>query len=333
MHTMFSKVEVSLNDTEFDRESGTNLYPYRAFLHTLINLAGSNDGPMTTQFYLRDYGSEEWSLQAASMQNRSRYMDGKVMTLESRVYSDMCNLQKYIPNNVEVRLKLQQSRDAFRLNTIGATNYKLKLLDASYRVCFMKPSPTLMLNNEKAFEKKSAEYNYHQTVMRANQLPEGTYTANFEQMFNSRVPLEVTAVLVPAKAFAGDFTVDAFQFKPYNLEEMALYIDGNQTAAPAIQCNFDQNDYTEAYLRLYKWHDPSQNFDVNYETFAKYRAIFTFDLAPFLANDHIFPINKTGNVRLCIKFREALPEPATLIIFARLQSSFKIDWDRKITQT
>ena len=48
-------------------------------------------------------------------------------------------------------------------------------------------------------------------------------------------------------------------------------------------------------------------------------------------NDDILPLKRSGNLRISLRFSNALPEPTTLIVFAKFPASVMIDKYRGVT--
>jgi hypothetical protein len=48
-------------------------------------------------------------------------------------------------------------------------------------------------------------------------------------------------------------------------------------------------------------------------------------------NDDVLPLKRSGNLRISLRFSDALPEPTTLIVFAKFPASVMIDKYRSVT--
>ena len=64
------------------------------------------------------------------------------------------------------------------------------------------------------------------------------------------------------------------------------------------------------------------------------KVIHSIDLLLILnisSNDDILPLKRTGNLRISLRFAAALPEPTTLIVFAKFPATVTIDKYRGVT--
>jgi len=59
-------------------------------------------------------------------------------------------------------------------------------------------------------------------------------------------------------------------------------------------------------------------------------ALYAFDLTSDLGEDDHFSLAKQGNVRLVLKFTEALVDPVTVIAYAEFQNVIEIDRNRNV---
>jgi len=59
-------------------------------------------------------------------------------------------------------------------------------------------------------------------------------------------------------------------------------------------------------------------------------ALYAFNLTSDLGEDDHFSLAKQGNVRLVLKFTEALVDPVTVIAYAEFQNVIEIDRNRNV---
>ena len=242
---------------------------------------------------------------------------------------DICEQQKYIPNGVEMRIKLTQSSDAFRINAKENLNYKLQLVDATLRVCQVKLVPQLLLRHDEMFAKKPAVYDFVRSDLKTYSLAAGSYTAQLENIYNGKIPTEILLAMVSSEGYSGSYKRDPFVFKHYNVTYLEVSVDGVSVPGPPIVVDFKNDDINDAYYRMQK--GVNEAWGINRVEYPKGYSLFRFDLAPYLQTNSIAP-SKTGNLRLTLRFADALPEGVTLIVYGKLQDRFLIDQARNVIQ-
>lgn len=250
------------------------------------------------------------------------------MQLQGRLRHDLTtNLSSFIPSNLEVRLRLIQSLNAFRLHALEEKNYKLTILDSTFKVCFIKLTPEEIVRQSLLFDKGPAEFHYDQTEIRTFQLAKNSYSTQLENIFPGTLPSRLLIGLIPSAAYSGQITKNNFQLKHYNVNNISVTIDGQDYPGPPLRPSFRTSDYVEAYLRLVK--DGGENLGITLEDFSNGYTLFAFDLE-YKTPPGIRAVPLYGNLRISISFEAALPEGVSLIILSTKKSSFFIDKVRNV---
>ena len=100
-----------------------------------------------------------------------------------------------------------------------------------------------------------------------------------------------------------------------------------------IQPNYDGNLYIRAYNSLFSAtsklnHDEGNG--ISRDDYKDSYALYAFDLTADLGEDDHFNLVKHGNVRLALKFADALAEKVTIIAFAEFDNVIELDRDRNV---
>jgi len=108
-----------------------------------------------------------------------------------------------------------------------------------------------------------------------------------------------------------------------------MHVDGNQQhVLKLIQPNYDGNLYIRAYNSMFSGssklnHDEGNS--ISCDDYKNSYTLYAFDLTA----DH-FNLVKHGNVRLALKFADALAETVTVIAFAEFDNVIELDRDRNM---
>jgi len=322
LSSMFNQVDVSLNQNIVGRTVGSN-YPYKAMIDTLL-YRGSYQVEKTlvaSEFYIKPSDPSSFDGNLSMIANARQYTNGAVLDLQGPIHSDIFALDKCIPSNVEIKVKLIQSQDAFRINAATHDNEcKINILDASLRICYVQLTPEQTIQNETMMTKSPAVYNYKRSDLKVYQLPQGSHTATFENIYNV-CPLETVIGLVPSQAYSGSFTENPFNFKNYGVNFIELSVDNVSQPGAALKPNFAMKNYSEAYLRLFDSNAENQQLGIQFDEFPDGFCLFRFELSP-----------KKGNIRISLRFAEALPEGVSVILYSKFKSHFEIDDSRNVVE-
>jgi hypothetical protein len=121
------------------------------------------------------------------------------------------------------------------------------------------------------------------------------------------------------------------------LSEIALYKDGMPYPCSPIYADFEKKKFSELYHAFLKSNGAAyvKNF-APVVTLSEYGAGYTllsFDMSPDQTGS-MHPatlLNMNANVRLEMKFKNALPENVTLLIYSEMENLMEIHRDRRVT--
>jgi len=194
-----------------------------------------------------------------------------------------------------------------------------------------KISPSVFLAHAQALQNSTAKYQIERTVCKALAIPQNFPDATFEKVILGQL---LVVGLVSNSAFNGSKRLNAFNFQHYNLTEIAVYLDGQQQhVLKPIQPNYDSNLYICTYNSMFSSTSKLNRDEGNGISRDDYKdgyALYAFDLTADLGEDDHFNLVKHGNVRLVLKFSEALAETVTVIAFAEFDNVIELDLDRNV---
>ena len=213
LHTLFSDVDVSLNETSVT--SSNNTYAYRAYIETLLSYGSTaKQSQLTSQLYYKD--------NAGALEEINPYNDDAVnkgfvarsqFTNESRVvdmiggiHSDLVFQDKYLLNDVVVRIRLSRNKDTFCLMSDAAATFKVKILDCKLYVRKVKISPSVFTAHNKALEGGNAKYPIRRAICKTYTIPTANLDHTQENLFTGQLPTRIVVGCVDNDAFNGRFS-------------------------------------------------------------------------------------------------------------------------------
>jgi len=159
-----------------------------------------------------------WSNDAHPFVRESRTFD-----MMGRLFQDRCML-----NDIGVKIKLVRSKDFFYL--MGAAS-KVKIMHVSLFVRKVKLiTPSVFLPHAKILEREFTKYPIRRVVCKSFSIPQNHMDVSHEK-FSGQLPTRIVIGLVDNRAYNGDLTRNPFNFEHLNLNEIALYLDGQQQHA------------------------------------------------------------------------------------------------------
>jgi hypothetical protein len=247
LHSLFSQVDVSLNGTLIT--SSTNTYAYRAYIETLLSYGSDAKSSqlMSALFYKDEAGKMDKpnSLAPNDADKNSGLVKRQTFAATSseidmivRIHSDIVFQKRYMLNEVNVRIKLIRSNDAFCLMSTGATQFKVIVTFASLLIRKVKINPYVYLAHAKTLESGTAKYSIRRVIYKTFTVPTGYLDASHEKLFSGQLPTRLIAGLVDNRPYNGNRDKNPFNFHHYSLSEIAVYLDGQLHGLKPLKLNF-----------------------------------------------------------------------------------------------
>ena len=253
------------------------------------------------------------------------------------ICADTFNMSRYLLNEVDVRLKLFQSKHDFRLmSSVAGKKYKVIITEVMLKAAMVGIHPDILKSHARALKDKPAIYPFNRTDVKIFAVPKGQYNVNLDDIFQGKIPNSLVLGMVSADAYAGDLTKNPFNFKYYNFDFMCLYANGQSVPAKALQPKFSSDTYIEDYQTLFS----GMNIDgkdagitCSHNDYPKGYTLVVFDLSSEVVDASVQTVQKQGNLQLEIRYAEALPEAINVILYASFPGEISIDQARTIRLT
>ena len=337
LHTMFSQLDVFLNEKLVS--TSNNLYPYRAYLENLLNHGSdATDSHLTCALYYPETAGklDTFSNENTSISYRQRDAYRKEMfDMIGNLHSDMFHQNRYLLNNVDVKVRLMRSRNEFCLMSNTTTGkYKIIVHSATLFVHKVKVAPSLMLAHAQLLSKQPARYPFHRVEMKSFSIPIGTMAVNRDNLVLGQLPTHVIIGLVDADALNGNYKKNPFNFAHKNIDYLSLQVGSEQIPSSPLQPNFDEKLYIREYQQLLDalgyWHT-DRGIEISRDTYPEGFTLFGFNLTPTSRQcSEAFNLLKQGNLQLNIKFKKALTASTSVICHMTFENMMEIDQSRNV---
>jgi hypothetical protein len=337
LHSLFSQVDISLNDVLVTNAS--NCYAYRAYLEALLGRgADAKQAQLTAALYYQDTrghmdavaGDENLGL----VKRRELASQSKVMDLMGKLHTDLMSQTRYILNGVDIKFRLIPSSPRFHLMLgAGQANCRTIITHASMFVRKIKLNPGVLLAHAKALSKTSAKYPMNRVVMKNFSIPAGNLSCVQDNLFMNQIPNRLTLAIVDSAAFSGGVNRNPFHFKTKNLNYLALHLDGKQIPSKPLTPNFETGQSIRAYYNTITslgYANKGDGCGLDREDFQSGFTVYTFDLTPSLLDGDAFELVKSGSLRVELKFAIPLDQPVMVLIYAEQDSILEITASRQV---
>lgn len=327
LHALFTQVDCSLQQTGVG-QTGNN-YPYKAYIDTLLSTSANDRVVLDSQLFVKDSaGRDDPDVRNGvntGLYLRSIYTnEGRILELEGPIHLDIFQQNRLIINGVSLSLKFHQSKNAFRLmSNVESAGYKVKILDACFRLCIQKPNAGVLMAHNKLLSDTTAIYPYVSSMFKIASISKGEYGYNDDNIFQGEIPSQLIVALVSSSAYEGSYKKSPFYFQGFDCNFVALYVDGTSYPGKALQPNFNGKNCVEAYRTLTAFR---KDVDISLSDFLGGYALFVLNV-----DDNIdFNVKRRAQSRLELRFGTALPESVTVLMYGKFPRVLQVDQSRSV---
>ena len=209
LHSLFSEVDVTLNDKLISSSSNTS--PYRALLETLLTYSPpAKTSQLTAALFYKDTAGKMDTDNTTvdedfneGLKKRYRMTKGsRVIDLVGPVHGDIFFQDRFLLNGVNLKLKFHRSKNSFCLmSALPNTTHRVKILEASLYVRKVVVSPTVALAHAKTLQSATAKYPLRRVEVKTFSIPQGNQSFTRENLFLGQIPRRVVIGMVDNTAF------------------------------------------------------------------------------------------------------------------------------------
>ena len=350
-HSIFSDILIEVGGKLINQNTN-GLYPYRAYLETLLSL---EEEPKNT-FYQMEGWYKDTPAQIgqanpnAVVANRNvglfkrmeKFAGGNSYQFMLRPHLDICHQHRAIPSNTRLRFTLNPSRNSFLLKTedpgVDAHDVAIPQVQYQFRIreiTFICDTLQMVPEAEAALYSYMLKGNNLIFPMRRVEVKQLTITPNqavhnFERVFNGILPDRMIIGLVEQSWKDGHFQQNPFNFQHFNLNYVAVYINGELFDGKALKPDFREasRNTLEAYKSLYRAMGNdfiNKSIGISYEEYHQGFVLYGYDLTPDGSAGTGPTSLREGNLRIELGFRELPARALTLIVYAEQPSRMEID--------
>ena len=213
LHSLFSHVDVSLNDRLLT--PSMNTYLYWAYLGTLLSYGpAAKESYLSAALWSKDTKGHMKDSSNEGMKGRQKWtLASKEVTTFGRPHLDLCFQDRLLLNGIDVKMRFVRSKDAFCV--MGDAHVKIK--DISLFVHKVKVHPSVQLGHIKEMERATAKYPIRRIETKAFSIPKSNLMVNQENLFLGQLPKRIVIGIVENLYFNGHVDKNPFNFSHFNV--------------------------------------------------------------------------------------------------------------------
>jgi len=263
------------------------------------------------------------------VKHRALGLESRTFDMMGRLHADIFFQDCYMINEVGVKIKSTCRRDDFCL--MGAIVGKVQIVQASMFVRKVKLMPSVFLSHAKTLERSPAKYPIRRVVCKSFTIPQNYINVSHEKLFSGQLRMRVVIELVDNRAYNGDRQRNPFSFQHFNLNEVAVYLDGQQQhAVRPVQPDYGYRLYIRAYNSMFAGTGKvgklckDEGLYISREDYSAGYALHAFDLTADVGEEDHFSLVRQGSVRFLVEIfggaRQHRHSPPSLMRNSRMLS-------------
>lgn len=339
LHSLFSTVSVTLCGKEITEKD--TLYPYRAYLETLLSYEESVlDSRFGAEGWVKDEAGRMDNITMTAVDGQPAPNSGFVarqklvagsrsFVLVGRPHVDLFHQNLDIPPNCAMTLKLTPGPKAFALMEAAAATDKFVLVDAKLFVRTKKACPELILAHKEMLQKTNMRFPMNRVTVTKHGIAAGFKSTSIPLNFPSRLPKRVFLAFVTNTASTGALAENPFNFQHFGLQNLALTVNGVQQPATGLEMDYTNGNYQRAYLNTLAalgLDNDNRAIALKPAEFTTGFAIYGFKVAPGPIDGTVHTTaNSTGSIVVNATFSAPLANNLDMIVYAETPTVLEID--------
>lgn len=354
-HSLFKQCTVLFNDKQVS--SGTQHFQHIAYIETLTNFKKSTkETNLQSAMYEEDtpgkFDDVTFHTTTGNLGGNKRRdwaKKSKLVEFAIKLHTPVFNVDKYIPGNVKINVKLTKAPPRFYIMRadksktdpadatadVNSPEIKFKFMSLELQICRVKPVPNVWMAHQRMLMAHPARYIIPYIDTKIFSIPATFAAVSFDNIFLDLVPSRIILFMIDADAFAGSYTKNPYHLKHNNINYIALVKDGVQYPPEGYTMNFTDNQYIHCYEDMLECMELAGRDKNNGITPAMYKNGFTFfvwDLtADRTAGTSNFNQPLDGTLRLEMKFSEVIGTNINVFVYGESKTVMEIDFNGDVT--
>lgn len=260
-----------------------------------------------------------------------------------RIYpeSDFFKIDKYIPNGLDLKIKLVRAKAAFCLHAhqqVGAPQrYRVNIYNPTLWITKAKVLPHVFVGQNQHMDVDPARYFLTRDVTKPIPIPIGTTSFTMDNVTTGQLPKRLICGFIRNDAFDGDYARNPFNYENLNVTQIAAFIQGISYPATPFKPVYTGNnpsygrEYESVFTALGINHG-NRGIEISREDYPNGYCLYGFDLTPNMsaADTSVLRLKKSGSIRIEFQLGTATQEVYVCMVFTEYDHVIRIDGDRNV---
>ena len=332
--TLFKQVKLLLNGTEV-YDSGAN-YAYKAYLETETGFGSDAKGTLLTAGgYATDELAGDYTVDnegnVGFLKRRENYKDGGWVQLIAPIHIDLFAQDRYLINNIDLRLILYRNEDEFCLLCFDNPSplFKLEVEAMRWYVKGVDTLKSINIGIEKTLMHHTAKYPVKRIEIKTIHVSGGRHETPENSLFSAAIPRRLLIGCVSATAYYGRYGKSPFNFQNFDVSEIFVTAGGISYPSRPLSPKYNENHFGRAYIQLFEALGLAGENSGNMITMDKFKngwCLYGFNMSPTEDDVADWELVKNGATSVRIHFSKPIPDGGVeVIVYAEFDGLITID--------
>lgn len=342
LHSIFSDVELTLQNQPTTSSTTRGCYAYKAYFETLFKQYFQNKTNLENALFVMDNDEFKLADSNTGYKTRKEYCGGsELKELSGRLFLDLADQERFILNGMDMTITLTRNKDDFFMLapksnlTAAPVAAKLKINDCKLYIRKHVLFPSISLSHQKLLEMNNlAQYPTIDSQITTFTIPKGNQTFSEDNIYHGAIPSRIIIGIVDNGAFVGDLLKNPFAFNHHKVSSINLMVNNISVPSRTIDTDFTKSLFQKSYQLLNNCvskMNGNRGLPFEKNSYGKGNTFFGFDIFPLDLVESTLHLERQGSTKLEIGFSTALADAVTLILYSESQRVITIDKDRKVS--
>ena len=331
---LFSQAEVYINGTQVCDLTTADSYPFKNFIQTELSYdVESKMCQLRSEGYFLETEDEieksDPTGNASLEKRRKIILDQKKVYFCTRLGADIMYTDKYLPPNVDIKIKLIRNKSSFGVIYDDADKeFHVHLKDLKLKMRKVMPTLRERQNYKLKLSREPCYIPFKLSQFKVSIIPSLVTSYNVTNIASGILPKQIIFAMIHSEAFSHNHKYNPFNFQTFNLSRFNVIKNGQNVFPKAFMPDFDNGDYMDLYRHIYDsvgFGISNHSCGISPELFKKGRCFLTVDFTPDRCNGfHLHPDEK-GKIDVELAFKSNTLHNIYLLSFAIYNSGIKIE--------
>src|SRR5271156_1317470 len=334
MHSLFRDAELQINGKRI--EGGDNTYAYKSYISSMFRFSKeTQEGQLFSIGFIRDdHAAMETISNSAFVKRKAWTNNGAVKEFKGKLNISLFNQQRFLIPGADLYFKFERAKDTFSIfNNTATLRPKVVIQSMKIQMQVVKVHPEGIRQHAEMLSRGiPALYQLQRVEIDSFVVKKDSSGDYKEFLFHGKVPKYIIMVMVANSAMSGNYTKNPFNFKHFNVSYVHLTKDRSNALFEPFEPNFSK-DVLQEYLSLFQSNGllgKNTTLPISYYEFKNGYTNFQWNLSDDGQGSNA-TADPRANLKLEVKFSEALTEAVTVLIYGIMDSNVMVFLDDVVT--